>query len=87
MDVLTKLGKTANSIDSVEIGTKGTFGRTMTVIINKNIEVSGPDLRVGLGSTKLKSMLLDKVEVSGDNVIFTGKGLWSWCWHVPVGSK
>lgn len=74
MDVLKKMGKTVSSIDSVEIGKKGSSGRTTTMMINKNIEVSGPELRVGLDSTKLKSMLLDKVEVSGDNITFTGKG-------------
>lgn len=74
MDVLKKVGKTVTSIDSIEIGQKGPSGRATTMMINKNIEVSGPELRVGIGSTKLKSMLLDKVEVSGDNVIFTGKG-------------
>lgn len=74
MHVLTKLGKTVNRIDSVEIGTKGPSGRAMTLMINKNIEVSGPELRVGLGSAKLKSMLLDKIDVSGDTVMFTGKG-------------
>ncbi|MBC8014433.1 MAG: SpoIID/LytB domain-containing protein [Sporomusaceae bacterium] len=74
MAVLTKLGKTAESIDSVEIGKKGPSGRATTVIINKNIEVSGPEFRVGLSSTKLKSMLLDKIEVSDDAVVFTGKG-------------
>jgi stage II sporulation protein D len=74
MDVMAKMGKTVSTIDSVEIGTKGPSGRAVTIMINKNIGVSGPELRVGLGSTKLKSMLLDKVEVSGNNVIFTGKG-------------
>jgi len=74
MDVLTKLGKTVPSIESVEIGKKGPSGRTTTMMINKNVEVSAPELRVAIGSTKLKSMLLDKVEVSGDTVIFTGKG-------------
>jgi len=74
MDVLTKMGKTVSSIDSIEIGKKGPSGRTITLLINKNMEVSGPETRVGLDSVKLKSMLLDKVEVSGDNVLFTGKG-------------
>jgi len=74
IDVLSKMGKTVSSIDSVEIGKKGLSGRATTMTINKNIEVSGPELRVGLDSTKLKSMLLDKVEVSGDAVVFTGKG-------------
>lgn len=74
MAVLTKIGKAVPTITSVEIGKKGPSGRTITLVINKTIEVSGPELRVGLDSTKLKSMLLDKVEVSGDAVIFSGKG-------------
>jgi len=74
MATLTKLGKTVTSIESIEIGKKGPSGRTTTMLINKNIEVSGPELRVGLGSTKLKSLLLDKVEVSGDTITFMGKG-------------
>jgi stage II sporulation protein D len=74
MDVLKKMGKTVSGIDSIEVGKKGPSGRTITLLINKNIEVSGPEIRVGLDSVKLKSMLLDKVEVSGDNVVFTGKG-------------
>ena len=74
MAVLSKIGKNVPSIDSVEIGKKGSSGRATTMMINKNIEVSGPELRVGLGSQKLKSMLIDKVDVSGDTVSFTGKG-------------
>lgn len=74
MDVLTKMGKTVNAIDSIEIGKKGPSGRSMTLLVNKEVEVSGPEIRVGLDSVKLKSMLLDKVEISGDTVIFTGKG-------------
>lgn len=74
MDVMTKMGKTAATIDSVEIGKKGPSGRATTLLINKTMEVSAPEVRVGLGSTKLKSMLLDKVEVSGDTIVFSGKG-------------
>ncbi len=74
MDALTKMGKDVTSLDSIEIGKKGPSGRSITLLVNKNIEVSGPELRVGLDSVKLKSMLLDKVEISGDTVMFTGKG-------------
>jgi len=72
--VLKKLGKTVSSIESVDIGKKGPSGRTTTLLINKKVEVSAPEFRVGIDSVKLKSMLLDKVEVHGDAVIFTGKG-------------
>lgn len=74
MDVLAKQGHALATLDSVEIGSKGPSGRATTLVFNKNLQVSGPELRVGLGSSKLKSMLLDKVEVAGDQVIFTGKG-------------
>ncbi|EIW19489.1 MULTISPECIES: SpoIID/LytB domain-containing protein [Pelosinus] len=74
IDALTKMRKNVTSLDSIEIGKKGPSGRSITLLVNKNIEVSGPELRVGLDSVKLKSMLLDKVEISGDNVMFTGKG-------------
>lgn len=74
IDVLTKLGKTVATIDTIEIGTQGPSGRTTTLLINNSIEISGPEFRVGIGSTKLKSMLIDKVDVSGDGITFTGKG-------------
>lgn len=74
MDVLAKQGKTVSSIDSFAIGDKGPSGRATTFVINNDVRVSAPEVRIGLGSTKLKSLLLDKVEVMGDSVAFTGKG-------------
>jgi len=73
-EVLKKLGKTVTKIDSMEISQKGPSGRAITMMINKDIEVSAPEFRVGLDSIKLKSMLLDKIDVSGDTITFTGKG-------------
>lgn len=74
MDVLAKQGKTVSSINSFAIGDKGPSGRATTFVINGDMRVSAPEVRIGLSSTKLKSLLLDKVEVMGDNVSFTGKG-------------
>lgn len=74
MAALSKMGKAVDSITSVEIGEKGPSGRTMTIVVNKTLSVSGPDFRVNLGSTKLKSMLLDKIDVTRDSVAFSGKG-------------
>lgn len=74
MDALKKIGRSVTSLSSISLNQKGPSGRTQTLMINGNTEVAGPDLRVALDGTKLKSMLLDKVELSGDNVIFTGKG-------------
>lgn len=74
MDVLAKQGKKVDKIDSFAIGDKGPSGRATTFVINNDVRVSAPEVRIGLGSSKLKSLLLDKVEVLGDSVTFTGKG-------------
>lgn len=74
MDVLHGLGKDVTGLDNLQIGKKGPSGRELTLLVNGTIEVSGPEMRIGLGSSKLKSMLLDKVELAGNTIRFTGKG-------------
>ncbi|MDT8902794.1 SpoIID/LytB domain-containing protein [Anaeroselena agilis] len=74
MAALSKMGQKVSSVDSVEIGQKGPSGRATELVFNKNVKVSAPDFRVQIGSTELKSMLLDKVSVEGDKVAFSGKG-------------
>ncbi len=71
---LSAMGQRLTTIESVEIGQKGPSGRTTSLVFNKTVQVSGPDFRVAIGSTELKSMLLDSVTVEGDKVTFTGKG-------------
>jgi stage II sporulation protein D len=74
MNAMTKLGKKVNDISSIEISQKGPSGRATMLMVNKQVEVPGPDFRVALDSTKLKSMLLDKIIVGEDGVTFAGKG-------------
>lgn len=74
MATLGKMGQKVTGIDSVEIGQKGPSGRATSLVFNKNVQVSAPDFRVQIGSTELKSMLLDSVTVEGDKVTFSGKG-------------
>ncbi|MDR3559987.1 MAG: SpoIID/LytB domain-containing protein [Negativicutes bacterium] len=82
MTALTKLGHSVdsvkghpvNTVSGVEIGEKGPSGRATTIVVDKDITVPAADFRVAIGSTKLKSMLLDKIDVTGDSVTFTGKG-------------
>ena len=62
------------SLDSFGMGQKGPSGRTTTFTVNNKEPVAGPELRVALDSTKLKSLLLDKVELKGDTLTFSGKG-------------
>jgi SpoIID/LytB domain len=71
---LSKMGQNVTTVDSVEIGQKGPSGRATSLVVNKTVQVSAPDFRVQIGSTELKSTLLDKVSVDGDKVTFSGKG-------------
>lgn len=71
---LAKAGTKVNDIASMEISKKGPSGRATMFTINGKAEVQAPPLRVALDSTKLKSLLLNKVEVSEDQVTFSGKG-------------
>jgi len=74
MAAMAKMGKKVNDISSLEIAQKGPSGRATMLVVNKNTEISAPELRVALDSTKLKSMLLDKIQVNEDSVTFAGKG-------------
>lgn len=71
---IAKTGKKVNDISSMEISQKGPSGRAVMLKVNGKEEVPAPPLRVALDSTKLKSMLLNSIEVSEDQVTFSGKG-------------
>lgn len=60
-------------IQSIEIGEKGESGRAIHLIVNGQ-RVSAPSFRIHIGAQKLKSTLLDSVEIIGDRVIFSGRG-------------
>ncbi|HHW01928.1 MAG TPA: SpoIID/LytB domain-containing protein [Thermoanaerobacterales bacterium] len=66
-------GQDPGSIDSVRIVARGPSGRATRIKIG-NATVSAPDLRIALGSMKMKSTLLTSLRVEGDKVIMAGKG-------------
>lgn len=68
-----KVGKKVNKITSIKIGKKGPSGRAMTIVIN-GIEVPAPELRLALGSERLKSTFIDSIILSGNNIIIKGRG-------------
>lgn len=74
MKALAQIGKPVSDISSIEIAQKGPSGRATVLKINGNTDVSGPDFRVAIGSTKLRSMLLSDAKVEGEQVVFSGKG-------------
>lgn len=71
---LKKMEIDVDRIDSMAMAKKGRSGRTQTIMVNGSTEVSGPGLRLALGSTKLKSMLLSSIERNDRTVIFRGRG-------------
>lgn len=67
------MGIELSAIKRVDIGKKGDSGRTVTFDIDGK-EVSAPALRIALGSTRLKSTLIEKCEYSGGKLKLSGTG-------------
>jgi len=70
---LEKVGQKTGSFSTVEIVERGESGRALTLRVG-NATVSAPAFRLAVGSTKLRSTLIESIKVSGDKVTFTGKG-------------
>jgi len=60
-------------INTVDIVERGPSGRA-TRIQAGSATVGGPDLRLALGSDKVRSMLISSVQVQGNNLVLEGKG-------------
>lgn len=73
IEALNTMGKSLKDFASVSIGQKGESGRAVTLSFD-GTEVSAPDFRIAIGSTEMKSTLLDSVELQGDQVVFKGRG-------------
>jgi len=74
IQAMGKVGKSVKDITALEIAQKGPSGRATLLRVNGDVDISGPELRVAIGSTKLKSMLLDEIKIEGANVTFSGRG-------------
>ena len=73
MQAVEKMGKNVKSIEDIKVGKKGPSGRALTFTIGGE-ELSAPELRIAIDSTKLKSTLISNIDVKGDQITFTGKG-------------
>lgn len=58
---------------SVTIGEKGPSGRAVTLLVD-GVSVPAPELRIALGSTVMRSTLLDEVRVTDGNIFIAGRG-------------
>jgi stage II sporulation protein D len=66
-------GKPVQDFSSISIGEKGPSGRAVTIQVG-DTEVSAAELRLALGTTEMRSTLIDKIALEGDNVIISGRG-------------
>ncbi|MFY9174473.1 MAG: SpoIID/LytB domain-containing protein [Peptococcia bacterium] len=66
-------GSDPGPISQVKVIKKGPSGRAMSVKLG-NATVSGPALRLALGSEKMRSTLWTDFRISGNNLIVKGKG-------------
>lgn len=66
-------GSDPGAVTQAAITKKGPSGRAMTIQLGK-AAVSGPALRLALGSEKMRSTLLTGFTVSGGNLVVRGKG-------------
>ncbi len=73
MRAAAKVGAKGDALESIQIGQKGESGRATTLIINGN-SVPAASFRIALGSTKMKSTLLEEVKLNGSQVTMKGKG-------------
>lgn len=65
--------KGVNSIESLQVGRRGVSGRVETVKVNGE-EVNAANLRIALGSTKMRSTLLSTLNYGDGRVNMSGKG-------------
>ncbi|TEB08426.1 Amidase enhancer precursor [Pelotomaculum schinkii] len=66
-------GKDPGAITSVSIEKKGPSGRAEQIKVGA-VSVGGPELRLALGSEKVRSMLLTDLRVEGGQLVLKGKG-------------
>jgi stage II sporulation protein D len=71
--VLRVTGKDPGAITSASIEKKGPSGRAEQIKVG-NVSISGPSLRLALGSEKVRSMLLSDLRVEGGQLVLKGKG-------------
>jgi len=75
-EVLNALRNMGVSISNITTFTKGEIGNSGRCITFKiaGKEVNANTFRISIGSTKLKSTLIDKITVSNSNISFSGQG-------------
>lgn len=66
-------GRDPGNVTTIEIAKKGPSGRVTRFRVN-DVEVSGPQLRLGLDSTVMRSTFINRVRIEGNQVVMSGTG-------------
>ena len=66
-------GASVSELTSIQVGQRGESGRATTLLISGK-EVSAPVFRLAIGSTKMRSCLLESLRIVDGQVYMTGKG-------------
>ena len=66
-------GTKVDALESIAVGRRGESGRAETLLISGQ-EVSAPAFRIAIGSTKMRSCLLESLRVEDGRVKMSGKG-------------
>lgn len=73
LNALQSAGKPVKDFSSVQLGKKGPSGRAVTIKFDQT-EVSAAELRLALGTTEMRSTLIDKIALEGNYVVMSGRG-------------
>lgn len=73
LTTLRDLGISISSLSTFKIGEKDSSGRAKTFIVGGK-EISANKFRLSIGSTKLKSTLIDSISVNENTITFSGRG-------------
>ncbi len=66
-------GAKVDEVNSISIGQRGESGRAMTLLVSGR-EVSAPAFRIAIGSTKMRSCLLESLRIEDNQVKMSGRG-------------
>ena len=66
-------GGAIEALTNISIGQRGESGRATTLMISGK-EVSAPAFRIAIGSTKMRSCLIESLRLSDGQVVMSGKG-------------
>jgi stage II sporulation protein D len=72
-EAMRKAGKTVEAVDGVTVSRRDENGRATAIKVG-GVETSAPEMRLALGSTKLRSTFISEITSSGGRVVFKGKG-------------